>query len=100
FPGQLPFGKHMFLQGMMCFDNDKRGCSLKSYPAFNTYNRITHMNISANPEWCSYFMNCLNSLCRMRKMLTIYLYQFSFVKIKCKLFGITFSNRCRKGFFR
>ena len=41
----------MFFKQVMGFDDQKRGSSFKTNPAFDTYNSVSYMDVSANPKF-------------------------------------------------
>ncbi len=47
FPVQLPFGEHVFLQCMVCFQDHHRSGCFESYAAFDTNDGIAYVNITA-----------------------------------------------------
>ncbi|MNY23646.1 hypothetical protein D3C86_1573210 [compost metagenome] len=82
FPLQLPFGKHMFFQCMMRFQNDHRSRGFKSYTPFDPDNSIPDMYISAYGICPGNTLHCFDCICRMWKFYPVNGLQFSLFKMQ------------------
>src|SRR5690606_36881518 len=64
FPTELPFGKGLFFQGMMCLDKNQRRSGLKTHAPLNANDRVSHIDIPTNTVRLSDCLSFLNNLYR------------------------------------
>ena len=77
----LPFAQSVFFEQVMGLNYQKWSSSFKTNPAFDAYNGVSHVGISANPKFFGLVLK-FNDIVDRVVHLIINSYKFTFFKVK------------------